>query len=554
MHHLLKFVWVIWALQLFLPEKLPAQGSVLLVGGGAEDPNTWSDRPYGWMVTQADSGKIINIDVDEATPWYASYFRWLGADPASHHLQIASRTAANDSAIFRELISARGIFIEGGDQWDYIDTWKNTLVSQALQQVFEQGGVIGGTSAGLAVLGEVVFDARNGTALPKEVAYNPYHSRVSFTDDFLMVLPGILTDSHFMARGRLGRLIPMLARRIADFDQPDLIAIGVDEEMALGIDQNHLATAFGNSSVTILYATAESSIRCQQNLPVSFTCLNFDILLDEAVYDLKTKTLTDSGAYLKAVRPLTVQPVPAQTLLLEGSSEDVAESGEIKITGMSGDSENWRENGLQTSPAQNHLPGTILIPKLWHDSDHQPNRINGGLLGLALNPGFISLFLDDSSRVGVSTEGELSTEGFCYLADSRNIRHAGKNQFGIPGLTGGRISALSGGDRFDLISGQAELHLPPDGSGKPSGFGLNYCAPNPFNQSFLIDFSMPEAGPVELAIFNSTGQKVVEKGPLFFPSGINRLIQSTAHFSSGVYFLQLRFQHQSDSYKIVHLK
>ncbi len=547
-------LWLVLLLYLPVPEKLPAQGSVLLVGGGSEDANTWSDRPFSWMVSQADSGKIINIDVDAATPWYASYFRWLGADPASHHLQIASRTAANDSAVYRELISASGIFIEGGDQWDYIETWKNTLVSQALQEIFDRGGVIGGTSAGLAVLGEVVFDARFGTADPKNVAYDPYNSRVSFTDDFLMVLPGILTDSHFQARGRLGRLIPMLARRIVDYNQPNLTAIGVDEEMALGIDQKGLATAFGNSSVTILYAGAGSQINCRPGIPVSFTSIGCDILLHEAVYDLNTKTLIDSGIYLKAARPAQIQPIPAETILLEGSMEETADKGEIRISGLTGNPENWWQNGLQAVPGTSQLPGAVLIPKLWHEADFYPNRISGGLLGAALHPGFFAIFLDDSSRVTVTEDGKLSTEGICYLLESPDARFTGKNQFGIPGMIGGKIQVLADGDRFDLLSGQAALAIPQNVQPKPAGFRLNHCAPNPFNNSFVIEFELPEPGQIEIAVFNSIGQKIQRVMPSYFQAGSNRLFYPADNLSSGVYFLRLSFKEQSRMFKLVHLK
>ena len=82
--------------------------------------------------------------------------------------------------------------------------------------MFNNGGVIGGTSAGLAVIGEVVFDAKYGGADPANVAYNPYHTRVHFEDDFLTILPGILADSHFLTRARMGRIVPMLARRVQD--------------------------------------------------------------------------------------------------------------------------------------------------------------------------------------------------------------------------------------------------------------------------------------------------------------------------------------------------
>ena len=65
---------------LILINNLIAQGSIMLVGGGGEGYGSWSDQPYGWFVEKADSGKIINIDVDETSDWYPTYFISLGAD------------------------------------------------------------------------------------------------------------------------------------------------------------------------------------------------------------------------------------------------------------------------------------------------------------------------------------------------------------------------------------------------------------------------------------------------------------------------------------------
>ena len=149
-----------------------AQGSLLLMGGG-DDRKAWASDPFRWFVQKADSGKIINIDVDEVAGSYAGTFINFGADSSSSSLRIGTRIQADDSSTFHTLISASGIFIEGGDQYDYVRTWKGTLVEEALYLIFQRGGVIGGTSAGLAVLGEVVFDAKYGGVDPAQAAYDP---------------------------------------------------------------------------------------------------------------------------------------------------------------------------------------------------------------------------------------------------------------------------------------------------------------------------------------------------------------------------------------------
>jgi len=316
-------------LLLFLPVCISAQGSLLLVGGGSEDYQGWSDEPYGWFVAQADSGKIINIDVDEASDWYSGYFGVLGADESSHKLRIPDRSSANDSSVYTELISARGIFIEGGDQWDYVQTWKGTLVEDAINQIFQGGGAIGGTSAGLAILGGVAFDAKYGTAYPDYAAYNPYYNRLHFEDDFLELLPGVLTDTHFQERGRIGRLVPMLARRIVDFQEPDITGIGVDAQSAFCIDQNCVGTGYGNT-VTILYKDADSEIELTENRPLSLTNIHFDQLLSGAEYDLQTHQLLNPGDYLSEVN-ITSEPRNYTATTLTGSDTAIAGFGEIQV-------------------------------------------------------------------------------------------------------------------------------------------------------------------------------------------------------------------------------
>ena len=66
---------------------------------------------------------------------------------------------------------------------DYISTWNNTYVQTAIEFVYNNGGVIGGNSAGMAILGQVVFDAEHGSLTSDQAAYNPYHYRLSLTDD-----------------------------------------------------------------------------------------------------------------------------------------------------------------------------------------------------------------------------------------------------------------------------------------------------------------------------------------------------------------------------------
>src|SRR5688572_16342005 len=105
--------------------------------------------------------------------------------------------------------NAHVVYMGGGDQSNYV-TWKGTPVQAAIQEVYNKGGVTGGMSAGEAVLGGRVYDARlaeGHNVGSKELVANPYLESVSFTRDLFKLGPlkNYITDSHAAERDRFGR-------------------------------------------------------------------------------------------------------------------------------------------------------------------------------------------------------------------------------------------------------------------------------------------------------------------------------------------------------------
>lgn len=232
--------------------KLNAQGYTCAVGGGSENYNDWSDAPYGWIVEKSNSGKIIILGVSSSvTTWLPNYFMSLGADTAYNKV-ISSTSQANLQSTYDELITAKAIFIRGGDQWDYINLWKGTKVDSAIDYVFQNGGVIAGTSAGAAVLGEVDFSAQSGSAYSDEALLNPFYSRMKFENNFLNLIPNVLFDTHFIERGRHGRLIAMLYNQHFNTGR-DLIGAGIDDRTAICISPDGVGEVMGSGAVSIFY-------------------------------------------------------------------------------------------------------------------------------------------------------------------------------------------------------------------------------------------------------------------------------------------------------------
>ncbi len=495
--------------------RILAQGSILMVGGGGENYGAWSDEPYGWFVEKAGYGKIINIDVDEASDWYPTYFVSLGANITSYNLQIATVSEANSFIIYQELLSADGIFIEGGDQWAYISTWKNTYVQSAIQSVYENGGAIGGTSAGLAVLGEVVFDGEHGSLTSDQAAYNPYHYRVSMTDDFLDILPGVFTDSHFNDRGRLTRLTVMLARRNQDNDE-NLLGIGVEYKTAFCVDENMIGTVYGEM-VTIIHQSDSSEIQCIANEPPRFTNIVFNQLLDGDQYDLSSREFVGAGSWTEPFEPeIITQPVFTE-MTLNGSEDSTANFGHYIITGLTENENNWWYGDLEIEDGSGLVPHAVIIPKIWNDYDYFPNRIIGGEFGVVgQNTGlsayqdqpFRTIYLDDNCESIISDEGVLTVDNLTYVLDVFEATHTGTNNDNMPGIVNGRLHFLIDGDTFDLSSHYDLVKIENGPAQIPENFRLFQNYPNPFNPTTKIDYGLPEMSNVKLVIYDLLAREV----------------------------------------------
>ena len=293
-----------------------AQGSVLLVGGGSEDYNDWSDRPYRWLVEQAPNRKILILHYATASAWLPGYFRWLGADSATS-LVIASTSAANDSANYREILAADGVFLRGGDQWEYVRLWKGTLVEEAIRKVFLRGGAVGGTSAGLAVLTDPAFDARTTSVNPPTALQAPMSAGITFTTGFLGLVPGALGDTHFFERGRLGRLAPMIAVHKMS-SGADVAGLGVDYNTALAVRPDRSSEVMGAGTVTILRSGPSTSLSASFGAPFSARDILLDQLTDGFVVDLATWEIT-SPADAMTFTPANLSLSPAR-LLVDGSA------------------------------------------------------------------------------------------------------------------------------------------------------------------------------------------------------------------------------------------
>jgi cyanophycinase len=218
---------------------------LMLVGGGE-----WPYDAFRWMIGKAGHGHIVVLRASGAAEAQEEFFNDIGGVASAQTFVFSDRSAASDPRILSAIGKADGIFIAGGDQSNYVRYWKGTPLNEALDRHVREGKPLGGTSAGLAILGANAYGAMDGGSLLSEVALrDPFGSEVTLVDDFLHLpwLDKVITDSHFGKRGRLGRLITFVARLSVEQNRTDLVGIGVDEDTALCIDGQGVGKVFTRS-------------------------------------------------------------------------------------------------------------------------------------------------------------------------------------------------------------------------------------------------------------------------------------------------------------------
>lgn len=217
----------------------PCQGGAVLMGGGTD-----VDEAFQWMVERGGGGDVVILRSSGADG-YNDYLMDLVRPNSVESLVFKDREASFAPEIAAKLDGAEAIFLAGGDQADYVNFWKDTPVQEALQRAILRGVPMGGTSAGLAVLGEQIFSAQQGGLDSEEVLHNPTDERITL-EGRLVELPfmdGILTDTHFSQRNRMGRLAGFLAR-----SQGQTRGLGVDEATAVLVEPDGQGRVVGKNS------------------------------------------------------------------------------------------------------------------------------------------------------------------------------------------------------------------------------------------------------------------------------------------------------------------
>lgn len=217
------------------------QGKLLIIGG-AEDKE--GDCKILREFLRCAGGTKAHIAImtaatslpGEVGDNYIRVFERLGAEDV-RVVDTQTPEDANNPEYLEAIEQATGIFFTGGDQARIISCLKDTKLDAAMHKRYSEGIIIGGTSAGAAMMPDMMIIEGDSETNPRVdvVAMGPG----------MGFLPGVVIDQHFAQRGRLGRLVSALLL------QPAVLGFGIDENTAILVSGDELEV-IGESAVTVI--------------------------------------------------------------------------------------------------------------------------------------------------------------------------------------------------------------------------------------------------------------------------------------------------------------
>lgn len=219
-------------------------GGVCLMGGATEH-----DEAMRWFLLQADGGDVLVLRASGSSGYQNYLYSELGVAVNSvETIRFDDASAAGSAYVQERIQRAEAIWFAGGDQWNYVSYWRDTPIAALINAaITERNVVVGGTSAGMAILGGVYFTAQNGTVSSAAALADPYANAVTLSNTPFLTAPwmaDVVTDTHYDNPDRRGRHTVFVARAWMDLGV-DVLGIACNEYTAVCIAPDGIARVYG---------------------------------------------------------------------------------------------------------------------------------------------------------------------------------------------------------------------------------------------------------------------------------------------------------------------
>ncbi|MEN6618307.1 MAG: cyanophycinase [Rikenellaceae bacterium] len=229
----------------YKPEKIDSKGTLVIEGGGDRIAVILQTIiKYGGgenakvLVVPFASGEAEGTGIRQSEE-----FRDLGCKNSDYIFCTKDNIDSPES--LAKLDGVTAIFFSGGDQVILSDYLEGTKFLEKIREIYKNGGVVSGTSAGAAIMSRVMLTGELQSDTTESPEFNSIKENDVVTAKGFGFLNNVVIDQHFLTRKRQIRLISVL------MDNPGLRGIGIDEEAAIVVKPDNTIEVIGDSKVMV---------------------------------------------------------------------------------------------------------------------------------------------------------------------------------------------------------------------------------------------------------------------------------------------------------------
>lgn len=270
-----------------------AQGNLVIVGGGGRP-----DTIMGKFVELAggEGARILVIpnasaDAEAAGGSQAEGLRRLGAD--AFHVVLDS-VSADDPGVQAHFEGVTGVWFPGGVQSRLMGVIGGSRTADLIRRVYADGGVVGGSSAGAAVMTTPMITGGEKRPAREDDDWNIIERDNVEWADGLDLLPDAIADQHFVRRKRHNRLMSLV------MEHPDRVGAGIDEATALWVKADGTWEVLGRS-VVVIYDARPANVS-PERLPLGAANMRLHVLPHGAMFTPATGVAIMPGGSVPVTR------------------------------------------------------------------------------------------------------------------------------------------------------------------------------------------------------------------------------------------------------------
>lgn len=324
------------------------RGSLVISGGGKPAPII---RDRFIALAGKSEAKLVIIptasltadspDKDHGLAWQDEKLSTISV------LHTRDRKKANDPEFVEPLKTATAVWFSGGSQSRLAEAYVGTLVETELHALLARGGVIGGTSAGAAIMSrDMIASGKNEPQMGTGFGFLPYS----------------IIDQHFLARHRQPRSLKAVKAH------PGRFGLGIDEGTALEVTGRRMRV-IGNSTVTV--TLSPSPLR-----EASFTEVPADAVID--LTSLRRTAIARAGPQFPATKT-SIPKVDKGALLIIGGGgvtpnmiESFVESAggdaaHLVVLPTAVDDASARRSEIPSFLKDQNVKSITILPQRWRD-------------------------------------------------------------------------------------------------------------------------------------------------------------------------------------------